>query len=132
FLASDIDFPTKNTVSEYAKEEKNWKILEEVVRVANEAGRTPSEVAINWTLQQPGISSVVAAARSLEFLEEIIEALDFKLTPKQLFDLNNISLPNAIPFIQPSKPNPLYTASKPSPEYIMSLKKLKTSKTDTE
>ncbi|CAG8632300.1 18424_t:CDS:10 [Dentiscutata erythropus] len=132
FLASDIDFPTKKTVTEYAKEEKNWRILEEVVQVANEAGRTPSEVAINWTLQQPGITSVIAAARNLEFLEEIIGALEFKLTPKQLSDLNNISLPNTIPFIQPSKPNPLYSASKPSPEYIMSLKKLKTSKTDTE
>ncbi|CAG8728655.1 13221_t:CDS:2, partial [Racocetra fulgida] len=76
-LASDSEFPAKKVVSEYAENEQNWKILEEVVRVAEESGRTPSEVAINWTLQQPGITSVVAAARTLEFLEENISALEF-------------------------------------------------------
>ncbi|CAG8728925.1 10463_t:CDS:10 [Cetraspora pellucida] len=131
-LASDSDFPAKKVVSEYAENEQNWKILEEVVRIAEEAGRTPSEIAINWTLQQPGITSVVAAARNLEILEENINALGFKLTPEQLSTLNNISLPRAIPFTQFYKPNPLHFASKPTSEYITSLKKLKTSKTDTE
>ncbi|CAG8778540.1 35200_t:CDS:2, partial [Racocetra persica] len=131
-LASDSDFPAKKVVSEYAENEQNWKILEEVVRVAEEAGRTPSEVAINWTLQQPGITSVVAAARNLEILEENISALEFKLTPEQLSTLNNISLPRVIPFAQFYKPNPLHFASKPTSEYIASLKKLKTSKSDTE
>ncbi|CAG8500352.1 19675_t:CDS:10 [Dentiscutata erythropus] len=129
FLASDFDFPVKKVVSEFAKKEKNWKILEEVVQVANEIERTPSEVAINWTLQQPGVTSVVAAARNLDILEENIRALEFKLTPKQLSALNDASLPSEIPFTQIPKPNPMYYASKPTVEYISSLKTLDKSKT---
>ncbi|KAF0489001.1 aldo/keto reductase [Gigaspora margarita] len=129
FLASDVDFPAKKVVLEYAKKEKNWKILEEVVKVAKEIGRTPSEVAINWTLQQPGVTSVVAAARNVDILEENIKAMEFKLTRKQLTAINDVSLPIEIPFTQIPKPNPLYYSSKPTPEYISSLKALDKSKT---
>ncbi|CAG8589670.1 3854_t:CDS:2 [Cetraspora pellucida] len=125
FLASDKDFPTKKTVLEYAEKENNWKILEEVVRVSKEVGRTPSEVAINWVLQQSGIASTLAAARNVEILEENINALEFKLTPEQLSALNDISLPGEIPFTQIPKPNPLHYTSKPGPEYIKELKPLR-------
>ncbi|CAG8566055.1 5044_t:CDS:2 [Racocetra fulgida] len=120
-----MDFPTKKIVLEYAEKEKNWRILEEVVRISKEVGKTPSEVAINWVLQQPGITSIVAAARNVEILEENISALGFKLTPEQLSALNDISLQKEIPSTQIPKPNPLFQASKPDPEYIKDLKPLR-------
>ncbi|CAG8450828.1 1123_t:CDS:2 [Gigaspora rosea] len=130
FLNSGADFPAKKVVLEYSKKEKNWKILEEVVKVAGEIGRTPSQVAINWTLQQPGVTSVVAAARNVNILEENIKAMEFKLTPEHLSALNDVSLPiEILPFAQIPKPNPLYNSSQPTSEYISSLKALDESKT---
>lgn len=59
--------------------ERNWDIAEEVKKVAKEIGMTPSQVALAWVLAQPGITSTIIGARTIEQLDENLKAADLTL-----------------------------------------------------
>ncbi|KAF9173679.1 hypothetical protein BGX21_003514 [Mortierella sp. AD011] len=80
------------------KEDKNWQILDEVKAIAKECNRTPAQVAVNWTLQKPGITSPLIGARTMAQLEDNIGALEFKLTEEQMARLDAVSNPKEWPF----------------------------------
>ena len=71
---------------------------EVVMRVAEEAGRTPSQVAIQWaTRRAPNIIPIVGARR-LSQLEDNLGALDFELTTAQMDALTAVRpLPREYP-----------------------------------
>ncbi|CEM28819.1 unnamed protein product [Vitrella brassicaformis CCMP3155] len=71
------------------KEEQNWKILSTVEKVAKEIGKTPAQVAINWTCR--ACTSPLIGARTVQQLEDNLGALDFKLTKDQLRELDEAS-----------------------------------------
>ncbi|GBB89422.1 hypothetical protein RclHR1_01610013 [Rhizophagus clarus] len=81
------------SVTSHAKDEKNWEILDEVIAISKEIGRSPVQVAMNWTQQKPGITSSLIAARSATQLEENLKSLEFKLTPEQMKRLDDVSKP---------------------------------------
>ncbi|CAB4378298.1 unnamed protein product [Rhizophagus irregularis] len=85
-------------VADHSKVEKNWKILNEVITVSKETGRTPVQVAMNWVQQKPGITSPLIGARTVTQLEENLKSLEFKLTPEQVKRLDEASKPAEIPF----------------------------------
>ncbi|KAG0004804.1 hypothetical protein BGZ79_008049 [Entomortierella chlamydospora] len=85
-------------VDVHTKNEKNWQILDEVIAIAKECKRTPAQVAINWTLQRPGITSPLIGARSMAQLEDNLGALEFKLSEEQMDRLNTVSNPKEWPF----------------------------------
>jgi len=62
--------------------ERNLDIAEEVIRVAQELGRTPSQVALAWLLQRPGqgVIPIVGASR-LDQFQDNLGCLDFVLDP---------------------------------------------------
>ncbi|KAF9995994.1 hypothetical protein BGZ65_008399, partial [Modicella reniformis] len=80
--------------------ERNWRILDEVKAVAQECRRTPAQVAVNWILQKPGITSPLIGARTLEQLQDNLSALEFTLSQEQMTRLDNISNPSEWPFPQ--------------------------------
>src|SRR5260370_19852889 len=59
---------------------RNWKIVGELERVANELGRSMAQVAINWTANRPGVGSVILEATKIPQLEANLGALDFEIT----------------------------------------------------
>ncbi len=65
-------------------------IVEEVRKVAGETGRSPSQVALAWVRQQPGIVPILGA-RKLSQLEDNLSVLDFQLAPEQLDRLHKVS-----------------------------------------
>jgi aryl-alcohol dehydrogenase-like predicted oxidoreductase len=67
-----------------ALNERAYDIIETVIQIAQEAGTTPARVALNWVQQQPGVTSTIIGARTLEQLEDNIAALDVKLSPEQV------------------------------------------------
>ncbi|KAJ1821501.1 hypothetical protein LPJ56_003230 [Coemansia sp. RSA 2599] len=79
---------------------KSWDVLDEVKAVAREIGRTPAQVATNWTMQKPGITSILVGARNVAQLRQNLEALEFTLTPEQMARLDAASAPerSQIPF----------------------------------
>lgn len=58
--------------------------------IADELGVTRAQLAIAWTLRQPGVSSAITGATRVGQLEDTIEALDVKLDEDVLSRLDNI------------------------------------------
>ena len=83
------------TVEAWARrnEERNWRIVEAVGAVAEEAGRTPSQVAINWLLTRPGVAAPIVGARRVEQLEDNLGAVGWRLSPEQMTRLDDVSAP---------------------------------------
>lgn len=74
-----------------ATDARRMAIAETVCAVAEEAGRSPAQVALNWTLTRPGIASTIIGARRLEQLEDNLSALDFVLDGEQRLRLEESS-----------------------------------------
>ncbi|CAK7283743.1 hypothetical protein SGPA1_21718 [Streptomyces misionensis JCM 4497] len=56
--------------------------------VAAELGRTPGQVALAWTLRNPGVTAPVIGARTPAQLEDNLGALEVDLTDSQLARLD--------------------------------------------
>ncbi|KAF9102758.1 hypothetical protein BGX27_010863 [Mortierella sp. AM989] len=94
----DQESKRQGTVSAHTKHDRNWAILDEVKAIAQECNKTAAQVAINWTLQKPGITSPLIGARTLEQLESNLGALEFTLSESQMARLNAVSNPKEWPF----------------------------------
>ncbi|MFI5845023.1 aldo/keto reductase [Catenuloplanes sp. NPDC051500] len=71
--------------------ERNLAIADVVAEVAGELGCTPAQVALAWTLQNPGVTAPVIGARTTEQLRENLGALEVDLGPSHLGRLNEVS-----------------------------------------
>jgi aryl-alcohol dehydrogenase-like predicted oxidoreductase len=71
--------------------ERNLEIAAEVVKVADEIGQLPSQVAINWVRQQPGIIIPIVGARRVEQLQQNLGCLEFTLSDEHLARLDEVS-----------------------------------------
>jgi aryl-alcohol dehydrogenase-like predicted oxidoreductase len=71
--------------------EGHLAIAGEVQAVAQEAGCTPSQIAIAWVLAQPGVIIPLMGARTVEQLQDNLGARDVALSPQQLARLNEAS-----------------------------------------
>ena len=74
-----------------AIKEESLKVAEEVIKVADEIGCLPSQVAINWVRQQPGLIIPIIGAKTENQLKENLDCLNYKLNEDQLNNLNEIS-----------------------------------------
>jgi aryl-alcohol dehydrogenase-like predicted oxidoreductase len=68
-----------------------YKVVEALEVVANEAGKTIPQVALNWLLQRPTVSTVVIGARNEEQLKQNLGAVGWKLSDAQMTTLNTAS-----------------------------------------
>ena len=68
-----------------------YKVVEALDAVAKETGRSVPQVALNWLLQRPTISSVIIGARNEEQLKQNLAAADFKLSESQVAALDKAS-----------------------------------------
>lgn len=71
--------------------ERNLAIAAEVARVATEADRSPAQVALNWVLHRPGVTSVVLGARTVSQLDDNLGAAGWALEPVHVEALDKIS-----------------------------------------
>jgi len=62
-----------------------------LLKLANETGHTPSQVAINWVRQRPFHMIPILGARSESQLKDDLGCLDFELTNEQIDRLNEAS-----------------------------------------
>jgi aryl-alcohol dehydrogenase-like predicted oxidoreductase len=67
------------------------RIAEAVRRIAEQVGRSPAQVAINWLMSRPGVTSPILGARRVEQLDDNLAALDFSLDEQQLQELEEVS-----------------------------------------
>ncbi len=73
--------------------DKTYDLLEEMDRIAKELNTTVSRVALAWTLNRPGVSSLIIGARTMEQLEDNLIAVDVQLKPEQVAKLDELSKP---------------------------------------
>lgn len=71
--------------------ERSLDIADVVKAVAAEAGCTPSQVALAWTLLNPGVAATLLGARTLKQLESNLGALDLSLNEEQVARLEKVS-----------------------------------------
>jgi aryl-alcohol dehydrogenase-like predicted oxidoreductase len=69
----------------------NLKIVEAVAAVAEETNRSLAQIALNWLLQQPGVTSPIIGARKLEQLHDNLKCLEFDLSVEHLKRLDEAS-----------------------------------------
>lgn len=71
--------------------QSNLLIADEVSKVAVETGRTPAQVALNWVLHQPGVTSPILGVRSLEQLRDNLGAEGWRLEDEHVTRLRRAS-----------------------------------------
>ncbi|BBI33535.1 aldo/keto reductase [Cohnella abietis] len=64
--------------------ETNRSILETVESIAQEIGKTPAQVALNWIRQQEGTMIPIIGARTEKQIKDNLDCLTFELTPEQM------------------------------------------------
>lgn len=74
-----------------AKVERNLRIARVVVDIATELGCLPSQVAIRWAMQQPGVVIPIVGSRSADQLKENLGAVSIALGGDQLRRLEDAS-----------------------------------------
>ncbi|MBC7604017.1 MAG: aldo/keto reductase [Ramlibacter sp.] len=80
----------KNVVAKYVNE-RGLKILAALDEAAKHTGAPAARIAIAWVMAQPGITSPIASASSVEQLQEIVKASQLKLDAQTLVTLNTAS-----------------------------------------
>jgi aryl-alcohol dehydrogenase-like predicted oxidoreductase len=79
-------------------DEHLYRVVDALDAVAKETGKTVPQVALNWLLGRPSISSVIVGARNEEQLRQNLGAVGWKLTAEQVKKLDAASA------VQPSYP----------------------------
>jgi aryl-alcohol dehydrogenase-like predicted oxidoreductase len=73
--------------------ERTWDVIEAVQGVAEARGVSMAEVALAWVTSQPGVTSTILGARTLDQLEANLRAADLRLSDDQLAALDAVSRP---------------------------------------
>ncbi len=68
-----------------------YQVVDALDEIAAETGRSVSQVALNWVLQRPTVSSVIIGARNEEQLRQNLGAVGWNLTPAQVARLDAAS-----------------------------------------
>lgn len=72
-------------------EELLYRVVDALDAVAAETGKTVPQIALNWLLQRPTVSTVVIGARNEEQLQQNLGAIGWNLTPEQIALLDEAS-----------------------------------------
>lgn len=73
--------------------DKDYTIIDQLQKIASELDTDVPTVALAWVQSQPGVTSTIIGARTMEHLEANLKALDVHLTPEQIATLNAASRP---------------------------------------
>jgi aryl-alcohol dehydrogenase-like predicted oxidoreductase len=72
-------------------DEHLYTVVDALDKVAAETGKTVPQIALNWLLRRPTVSSVIIAARNEEQLRQNLASEDWGLTAEQVASLDKAS-----------------------------------------
>lgn len=79
--------------------ERTWQVIDALLAVADEVGKTPAQVALNWLLQRLTVTAPILGVRTPAHLEDNLGATGWSLTPEQVSRLDQASaLPLPYPY----------------------------------
>ncbi len=80
-------------------EEQLFKVVDALEAIAQETGKSIPQVALNWVLQRPTVSSVIIGARNEQQLRDNLGAVGWNLSPAQVARLDAASeTPRTYPY----------------------------------
>jgi len=90
----------RSQVDTFAKDmyysEDDFQVADAVAEVARQRGVSPAQVACAWVLQAPGVTAPIIGATKPQQLEELIAAVDLKLTGQEVAALEKPYRPHGI------------------------------------
>ena len=72
-----------------------YRVVDALDAVAAETGKTVPQIALNWLLRRPTVSSVIIGARDEQQLRQNLEAVNWSLSPEQVAALDAASFVEA-------------------------------------
>jgi aryl-alcohol dehydrogenase-like predicted oxidoreductase len=76
-----------------------YKVVDAIDEVAKETGKTVPQIALNWVLRRPSVSTVIIGARNEEQLKQNLGAIGWELSKEQIAKLDAASeVPRAYPY----------------------------------
>jgi aryl-alcohol dehydrogenase-like predicted oxidoreductase len=92
-------------------EEYLYKVVDAIDEIAKETGKTVPQIALNWLLSRPTVSTLIVGARNEEQLKQNLGAIGWELTKEQIAKLDAASeVPKTYPYwhqVQFVERNPL-------------------------
>lgn len=70
---------------------RTWDVIDTLLAIAQEADKSPAQVALNWLLQRPGVTAPIIGARTIEQLDDNLGAVGWSLNAAQMERLNKVS-----------------------------------------
>lgn len=70
-----------------------FNVLDVVLAIAAERGCTPSQFALAWCAQQPGITSPIVGIRTMEQLEDNLGAINVQVTDEERARIDEVAPP---------------------------------------
>jgi aryl-alcohol dehydrogenase-like predicted oxidoreductase len=81
---TEFDFPIVD-------KERTWKILDAIAPIAKAHGCSAARVSLAWLLAKPVVTSIIIGAKRLDQLADNLAAVDLKLTPDEIKQLDEVS-----------------------------------------
>jgi aryl-alcohol dehydrogenase-like predicted oxidoreductase len=76
-----------------------YRVVDAIEEIGGEIGKTVPQIALNWLLQRPSVSTIIIGARDEAQLRQNLGALGWNLTPAQVAKLDAASaVPLAYPY----------------------------------
>ena len=94
---------------EQRESQLTWRVIDNLIEIGKDHGKTPAQVALNWVLQQPGITAPILGARTLEQLKENLGCTDWQLSEEEM---NKLKKASYIPLPYPYRFIERYTRSR--------------------
>jgi Predicted oxidoreductases (related to aryl-alcohol dehydrogenases) len=80
-------------------DEHLFRVVDAIDEIAAETGKSVPQIALNWLLQRPSVSTLIIGARNEEQLRANLDAVGWKLTPQQIAKLDAASaVPKTYPY----------------------------------
>lgn len=77
-------------------DDANRAVADAVLQVALRHGVTRAQVALAWVLAHPTVSAAVVGASAVGHVDDAVDALDLRLTPEDLDELDRGYTPRAV------------------------------------
>ena len=112
-LSPDHVFPPRDGRAKWpmfqgSEYQKNLHFVEQLRDIAKNAGKTVAQVAINWTIHQPGITAALCGAKRPDQVRDNAGAMGWQLSDDQLSLINQAFRERGTPVVR--KPSPSFSA----------------------
>lgn len=87
---------TDPLIDRYGAVENDFDVLDRLTAVAAAHDASPAQTAVAWLLHQPTVTAPIIGAGKLHHLEDLVKALDIRLSDEQIASLEQLYLPHPV------------------------------------